>query len=308
MNTEQTLHQMRSLKLTGMASAYQTLLSLPYDQHPPTDQLLAELVDAEMLQRQHQKTVASIRAAKFRYQAIIEEIQYLPERNLDKNLMLRLADTAFIKRAENVFITGATGCGKSYIASALGLQACQMGLKVGYFSMTKLLQRFNLAKADNSISKELARIEKMHLIILDDWGLQPLDNPMKITLLQMIEDRHGRASTIITSQLPVAQWFDYIAEPTLADAWYNIGALYDICEQPEDAQHAYLKAKMNGLSEKFVSSGVGINPIAMQSVHYLDNSGCYINYNPDNSSVNNSNSDSSTNNQSHKSNNNSNKN
>jgi DNA replication protein DnaC len=218
MNTEQTLHQMRSLKLTGMASAYQTLLSLPYDQHPPTDQLLAQLVDAEMLQRQHHKTVASIRAAKFRYQAIIEEIQYLPERNLDKNLMLRLADTAYIKRAENVFITGATGCGKSYIASALGLQACQMGLKVGYFSMTKLLQRFNLAKADNSISKELARIEKMHLIILDDWGLQPLDNPMKITLLQMIEDRHGRASTIITSQLPVAQWFDYIAEPTLADA------------------------------------------------------------------------------------------
>eukprot|EP01036_Dinobryon_divergens_P034521 gene34521-44617_t len=196
----------------------QSILDKDLDKHPPTDQLLAQLVDAEMLHRQHQKTVASIRAAKFRYQAIIEEIQYLPERNLDKNLMLRLADTAFIKRAENVFITGATGCGKSYIASALGLQACQMGLKVGYFSMTKLLQRFNLAKADNSISKELARIEKMHLIILDDWGLQALDNPMKITLLQMIEDRHGRASTIITSQLPVAQWFDFIAEPTLADA------------------------------------------------------------------------------------------
>jgi DNA replication protein DnaC len=121
MNTEQTLHQMRSLKLTGMASAYQALLSLPYDQHPPTDQLLAQIVDAEMLQRQHQKTVASIRAAKFRYQAVIEEIQYLPERNLDKNLMLRLADTAFIKRAENIFITGATGCGKSDRRSATSL-------------------------------------------------------------------------------------------------------------------------------------------------------------------------------------------
>jgi DNA replication protein DnaC len=218
MNTEQTLQQMRGLKLHGMASTYQALLGLPLDQHPPSDQLLAQLIDAEMLHRQHQKTVASIRVAKFRYQASIEEIKYLPERNLDKNLVLRLSDASFIKRAENVFITGATGCGKSYIASAMGLQACQMGYKVGYFSMTKLLQRFNLAKADNSISKELARIEKLNLIILDDWGLQPLDNSMKITLLQMIEDRHGRASTIITSQLPVAQWFDYIAEPTLADA------------------------------------------------------------------------------------------
>ncbi|WP_305952314.1 ATP-binding protein [Emticicia oligotrophica] len=113
MNTEQTLHQMRSLKLNGMAAAYQALLNLPYDQHPPTEQLLAQLVDAEILQRQHQRTVASIRAAKFRYQAVIEEIQYLPERNLDKNLMLRLTDTTFIKRAENVFITGATGCGKT---------------------------------------------------------------------------------------------------------------------------------------------------------------------------------------------------
>ena len=218
MNTEQTLAQMRTIKLHGMALSYQALLTMPLEQHPPADQLIAQLVDAEFLHRQHQKTMASIRVAKFRYQAAIEEIQYLPERNLDKNLMLRLSDASYIKRAENLFITGATGCGKSYIASALGLQACQMGYKVGYFSMTKLLQRFNLAKADNSINKELARIEKLNLIILDDWGLQALDSSMKITLLQMIEDRHGRASTIITSQLPVLQWYDYIAEPTLADA------------------------------------------------------------------------------------------
>lgn len=218
MNTQETLHQLRSLKLNGMATAYEDVLRLPLDGQPHADQLLAQLVECESLHRQHQRTVAAIRAAKFRYQASIEEIQYLPERNLDKNIMLRLAGSHFIAKAENIFITGATGCGKSYIASALGLQACQMGYKVGYFSMTKLLQRFKLAKAENSISKDLARIEKMNLLILDDWGLQPLDTSMKITLLQMIEDRHGRASTIITSQLPVAKWFDYIAEPTLADA------------------------------------------------------------------------------------------
>jgi len=218
MNTQETLQQLKILKLNGMASAYEAMLRLPIDQQPQADQLLTQLVESESLHRQHLKTMAAIRAAKFRYQASIEEIRYLPERNLDKHLMLRLAETNFIAKAENVFITGATGCGKSYIASALGFQACQMGYKVGYFSMTKLLQRFKLAKADNSINKELARIEKMHLIILDDWGLQPLDSTMKITLLQMIEDRHGRASTVITSQLPVAGWFDYIAEPTLADA------------------------------------------------------------------------------------------
>ncbi len=218
MNTQATLQQLRSLKLNGMASSYEAMLRLPLDQQPHADQLLAQLVESESLHRQHHRTLAAIKAAKFRYQAAIEEIQYLPERNLDRNLMLRLAESRFIAKGENVFITGATGCGKSYIASALGLQACQMGYKVGYFSMTKLLQRFKLAKADNTISKELARIEKMNLIILDDWGLHPLDSAMKITLLQMIEDRHGRASTIITSQLPVANWFDYIAEPTLADA------------------------------------------------------------------------------------------
>jgi DNA replication protein DnaC len=218
MNTEQTLQQLRRLKLQGMAASYEALLRLSFDQQPPADQLLAQLVDAEQLHRQNQRTIAAIKAAKFRYQAAIEEIKYLPERNIDKNIMLKLADTNFIKRAENVFITGATGCGKSYIASALGLQACQMGYRVGYFSMAKLLQKLKMAKSDNSITKELAKIQKMNLIILDDWGLQTIDTSMKVTLLQMIEDRHGRASTIITSQLPVAQWFDYIAEPTIADA------------------------------------------------------------------------------------------
>ncbi len=218
MNTEQTLAQMRTLRLSAMAQAYQTLLQMPLHEQPTADLLIAQLIDAELLQRNHLKMIGNVRAAKFRYQAAVEEIQFLPQRNLDKNTIHSLANTSFIKRGENVLITGATGCGKSYIATALGYQACQMGLKVGYFSMTKLLQRLQLAKANGTFIKELSKIEKTQLLILDDWGLQPLDMQTKLSLLQIIEDRHGRSSTIITSQLPVVDWFDYIAEPTVADA------------------------------------------------------------------------------------------
>ena len=218
MNTDQTLAQMRTLKLLGMAQAYQALLQMPLNEQPTADMLLAQLVEAELLNRNHKKMVGNIRAAKFRYQAAIEEIEFIPQRNLDKNTILRLADTSFIKRGENVLITGATGCGKSYLASALGYQACQMGYKVAYYSMTKLLQRLQLSKADGTFIKELNKIEKVQLLILDDWGLHPLDNQTKLYLLQIIEDRHGKTSTVITSQLAVAGWFDYINEPTYADA------------------------------------------------------------------------------------------
>ena len=218
MNTDQTLTQMRNLRLSGMALAYQTILQMPLHEQPTSDLLIAQLIEAELLERNHCKMISNIKAAKFRYQAAIEDVEFIPQRNLDKNVILSLANTSFIKRGENVLITGATGSGKSYLASALGYQACQMGLKVGYFSMTKLLQRLQLAKADGSFMRELNKIERMNLLILDDWGLQPLDMQTKLSLLQIIEDRHGRSSTIITSQLPVEDWFEYIAEPTVADA------------------------------------------------------------------------------------------
>ena len=218
MNNQETITQMRQLSLTGMAQAFETVVSLPVDKQLTTDQLVAHLIHAEYEHRQHRKMKSSIKYAKFRYQAVVEEIEYLPERNLDKNLILRLADTSFISRNENVLISGATGCGKSFIATALGYQACQMGLRVAYYSLPKLLQKLHLAKADGSYPKELARLEKIPLLILDDWGLQPLDHHAKMAILQLVEDRHGKSSTIITSQLPINKWYDYLDEPTLADA------------------------------------------------------------------------------------------
>ena len=161
MNQQETLQQMRALNLSGMLSAYQNILNMPPQMQPPIDQLLAQLLDAEYSERANRKTESYIRAAHFRYQAMIEQIQYLPQRGLDKNLIARLADTDFIKRAENVFITGATGCGKSYIASALGYQGCQMGYKVAYFSMPKLLQKLQFARADGD--RRSARLSKSWL-------------------------------------------------------------------------------------------------------------------------------------------------
>lgn len=218
MNNQATLEAMRKLSLWGMAQSFESLIRLPLDQHPTADQVVGQLTQAEQSYRQHRKTVRAVREARFRYQAALEEIQYLPGRNLDKNQLLRLGDLSFISRSENILITGATGCGKSFIATALGYQACHMGLRVAYFSLPKLFQRLHLAQADGSYVKELARLEKHPLLILDDWGMQALSLPERLALMQLIEDRHGRGSTIITSQLPVNAWYDFIADPTLADA------------------------------------------------------------------------------------------
>jgi DNA replication protein DnaC len=219
MNNNQTLAQMRQLKLNGMANAYEAIIKMPLDKQPVViDQFIAQIIEAELLDRQQRKTISAIRQAQFRYQASIEEISFSPQRNLNKSTLLKLADTSFIKRHENIIITGATGCGKSFIATALGYQACQMGIRTAYFSLPKLLQKLHLAKADGSYIRELSRIEKYPLIILDDWGIQPLDTNARLAILQLIEDRHGKNSTIITAQMPVANWHQYINEPALADA------------------------------------------------------------------------------------------
>lgn len=217
MNTE-TLDKMRRMHLLGMHRAFKTSLESQRENSLTADELIAMLVDSEWDDRHNWAIERSVRSARFRYKATIEAVDYCIERGLDKNEIHRLADGEFIRKKENLLITGLTGTGKSFIASALGHQCCQIGFKVLYANCTRLFTQLKIAKADGSSIKELMKIEKQDLLILDDFGIQPLDATSRASLLDIIEDRHGKRSTIITSQLPVKQWYDVIGEKTVADA------------------------------------------------------------------------------------------
>ncbi|RYZ60843.1 MAG: ATP-binding protein [Chitinophagaceae bacterium] len=217
MNTE-TLDKMRRMHLLGMHRAFKTSLESQGDTALTADELIAMLVDSEWDDRHNRAIERTVRNARFRYKATVEAVDYSLERGLDKNEFHRLADGEFIRKRENLLITGATGTGKSFIASALGHQCCQLGFRVLYANATRLFTQLKIAKADGSSIKELMKIEKQDLLILDDFGIQPLDAASRSSLLDIIEDRHGKRSTIITSQLPVKQWYEVIGEKTVADA------------------------------------------------------------------------------------------
>jgi len=215
---EITLKRMNQLKLFGMHQAFLGLVETKGDQKLTQDELINLLLQAEWEDRENRKIARSLRNARFRYQATLEEINYVHQRNLDKNQVLRFSDCSFIERKENILITGPTGVGKSYLASALGHQACMRTYRVVYLNAQKLFARLKVAKADGSYPREIDRIEKQDLLILDDFGLQPLDMANRMALLEIIEDRHERKSTIICSQLPPEKWHEVIGESTVADA------------------------------------------------------------------------------------------
>lgn len=218
MNTD-TLDKMRRMRLLGMHRAFKTSLEASTAESLTADELIATLIDSEWddrHNRQIERTLRRVPASVTRPPP--KQLEYSAERGLDKNAVHRLADGEFIKARENVLITGPTGTGKSFLASAIGNQACLQGYKVLYANTIRLLAQLKMAKADGSSIKELVKIEKQDLLILDDFGIQPFDASSRASLLEIIEDRHGKRSTIITSQLPVKQWYDVIGEKTVADA------------------------------------------------------------------------------------------
>jgi len=215
---QKTIEKMKHMKMYGMVKAFRTSLESGKREELTPDEFLSVLIDSEWDERYNRKLERSVKNAKFRYKASVEQISFDAARDLNKNMVLRLADCEFISKKENVFITGSTGIGKSYVASAIGHQACSLGYKVLYFQSTKLFAHLKMAKADGSYLRELAKIEKQDLLIVDDFGIQPLDAQNRSSLMEIIEDRHGKKSTIFTSQVPVSKWFDLIGEQTIADA------------------------------------------------------------------------------------------
>ena len=213
MNKE-TLEKMTQMRLQGMYYAFKTSLERMNQESMTIDQFVSWLVSSEWDDRQNRTIVRSVKNAGFRYKASVEEIDFSVERGPDKNTMLRLAELGFVREHKDLFVTGSTGTGKSYIATALGYQACQKGYKVLYASTARLPGMLKAAKAKGVILQELRKVERTDLLILDDFGLQPLDAGAGMHLLDIIEDRHAKKSTIITSQIPVKDWYDMIGELT----------------------------------------------------------------------------------------------
>ena len=217
MNTD-VLEKMRKMRLLGMHRAFKTSIENGKTEKLTADEMTTFLIDSEWDDRHNRSIERGMRNARFRYKSTIEQIDYTGDRGIDKNQIHRFADGSFITKKENILITGSTGTGKSFLASAIGHQCCLLGYKILYTNATRLFAQLKMAKADGSAIKEMARIEKQDLLIIDDFGIQPFDHQSRLSLLEVIEDRHGKRSTIFTSQVPIKQWHDVIGEQTVADA------------------------------------------------------------------------------------------
>lgn len=215
---QQTLDTLSRLKLTGMATALSEQRTNAAVQSLSFEERIGLIVDREALHRENRRLARLLKTAQLKQKACIEDIDYAARRGLDKGQMAHLAGSDWIRFQQNLILTGPTGCGKTWIACALGNQACRQGLSVLYVRVPRLFDELKVAHADGSFRKRLAAFAKADLLILDDWGLAPLVQCERNDLLEMIDDRANTRSTIITSQLPVEHWHEYIGEPTLADA------------------------------------------------------------------------------------------
>lgn len=213
-----TVDKLQALRFTGMLKALQEQQQLPDIDALSFEERLGLLVDREITEREDRRLQTRLRQAQLKHQAAIEDIDYRSPRGLDKALMRQLSNCQWVKEGLNLIINGPTGVGKTWIACALAHKACREGFSAHYLRLPRLLETLHLAHGDGRYHKLMSGFAKTDLIILDDWGLAKLNAEQRRDLLELLDDRHGHRSTIVTSQIPVDHWHDIIADPTLADA------------------------------------------------------------------------------------------
>lgn len=213
-----TLDKLQALRFTGMLKALQEQQHLPDIDALSFEERLGLLVDREMTEREDRRLQTRLRKAQLKHQAAIEDTDYRTPRGLDKALMRQLSSCQWVKEGLNLIINGPTGVGKTWIACALAHKACREGFSAHYLRLPRLFEALHLAHGDGRYHKLMSDFAKTDLLILDDWGLAKLNAEQRRDLLELLDDRHGHRSTIVTSQIPVDHWHDIIGDPTLADA------------------------------------------------------------------------------------------
>lgn len=230
-----TLDQLQELKLHGMARAFEEQLQTPDLEELSFEERLGLLVEREATERTSRQLTARLRRAKLREQAAIEDIDWRARRGLDKRQVLTLASCRWIAEHLNVLITGKAGVGKTFLACALAHKACREGYSALYLRVPRLFRDLTIARGDGSYEKLLGRYARTDLLVLDDWGLAQIGAQERRDLLEILEDRYGRRSTVVTSQLPVKSWYDSIGDPTLADGILDrlVHGAYEIAMEGE---------------------------------------------------------------------------
>ncbi len=216
---QQTLEKLTQMRLSAMGQEYRRQLESSDKNALSFEERFAMITDAEWINRQNNRLKKLLNKANLRIQnACLEDLDYEPCRNLDRGVVARLADMAWVYESRNLIITGASGTGKTYLACAFGNAACRKGFKTRYFRVNRLLTDLNIGQGDGSYNKIIKELKKTDLLVLDDWGMAPLDPASSRDLLEVVEDRYGYRSTVISAQLPVSKWHKLFEDSTVADA------------------------------------------------------------------------------------------